>query len=86
MQRVKLFKGLETEVEALEQQINVWAESEGAKIIQVTGNIATQSYNPAAKSGTSLNSNVAAASDVLIVVLYEKGCSPNLPKSLVRYS
>ena len=73
MQRVKLFKGLETEVEALEQQINVWVESEGAKIIQVTGNIATQSYNPAAKSGNSLQSNVAAASDVLIVVLYEKG-------------
>ena len=73
MQRVKLFKGLETEVEALEQQINVWAESEGAKIIQVTGNIATQSYNPTAKSGSSLQSNVAAASDVLVVVLYEKG-------------
>ena len=72
MQRVKLFKGLETEVEALEQQINVWVESEGAKIIQVTGNIATQSYNPAAKSGTSLHGNVSAASDVLIVVLYEK--------------
>ena len=73
MQRVKLFKGLETEVEALEQQINAWAESEGAKIIQVTGNIATQSYNPAAKSGSSLQSNVAAASELLIVGLYEKG-------------
>ena len=73
MQRVKLFKGRETEVEALEQQVNAWVESEGAKIIQVTGNIATQSYNPAAKSGSSLQSNVAAASDVLIVVLYEKG-------------
>lgn len=73
MQRVKLFKGLETEVEALEQQVNAWVESEGAKIIQVSGNIATQSYNPAAKSGSSLQSNVAAASDVLIVVLYEKG-------------
>ena len=73
MQRVKLFKGLETEVEALAQQLNDWAASEGAKIIQVTGNIATQSYNPAAKSGTSLHGNVAAAADVLIVVLYEKG-------------
>ena len=72
MQRVKLFKGLETEVEALEQQVNDWAESEGAKILQVTGNIATQSYNPAAKSGSSLQSTVAAASDVLLVVLYEK--------------
>ena len=73
MHRVKIFKGLENEVEALEQQINDWAESEGAKILQVTGNIATQSYNPAAKSGSSLQGNVAAASDVLITVLYEKG-------------
>ena len=73
MQRVKIFKGLENEVEALEQQINDWAESEGAKILQVTGNIATQSYTPAAKSGSSLQGNVAAASDVLITVLYEKG-------------
>ncbi len=71
MQRVKLFKGLETEVEALEQRINAWAESGGVKIIQVTGNIAAQSYNPSAKSGSSLQGNVAAASDVLIVVLYE---------------
>ena len=72
MQRVKLFKGLETEVEVLEQQINAWAESEGVKILQVNGTIATQSYNPTAKSGGSLQSNVGAASDVLITVLYEK--------------
>ena len=72
MQRVKLFKGLETEVEALEQQINAWAESEGVKILQVNGTIATQSYNPTAKPGGSLQSNVGAASDGLITVLYEK--------------
>ena len=72
MQRVKLFKGLETEVEALEQQINAWAESEGAKILQINGTIATQSYNPTAKAGNSLQGNVAAPSDVLITVLYEK--------------
>ena len=72
MQRVKLFKGLETEVEVLEQQINAWAESEGAKILQINGTIATQSYNPTAKAGSSLQSNVGAASDVLITVLYEK--------------
>ena len=72
MQRVKLFKGLETEVEALEQRINAWAESEGAKILQINGTIATQSYNPTAKAGSSLQGNVAAPSDVLITVLYEK--------------
>ena len=72
MQRIKLFKGLETEIEALEQKINAWADGEGVKILQATGNIATQSYNPAAKAGGSLQGNVAAASAVLIPVLYEK--------------
>lgn len=72
MQRVKLFKGLECEVERLEQQINEWAESEGAKILQVNSSIASQSYNPAAKSGSSLQGNINVSSDILITVLYEK--------------
>ena len=72
MQRVKLFKGLECEVERLEQQINEWAESEGAKILQVNSSIASQSYNPAAKSGSSLQRNIGVSSDILITVLYEK--------------
>ena len=72
MQRVKLFKGLECEVERLEQQINEWAESEGANILQVNSSIASQSYNPAAKSGSSLQGNIGVSSDILITVLYEK--------------
>ena len=72
MQRVKLFKGLECEVERLEQQINEWAESEGAKILQVNSSIASQSYNPAAKSGSSLQGNIGVSSDILITVLYEQ--------------
>ena len=72
MQRVKLFKGLECEVERLEHQINEWAESEGAKILQVNSSIASQSYNPAAKSGSSLQGNIGVSSDILITVLYEK--------------
>lgn len=72
MQRVKLFKGLECEVERLEQQINEWAESEGAKILQVNSSIASQSYNPAAKSGSSLQGNIGVSSDILITILYEK--------------
>ena len=72
MQRVKLFKGLECEVERLEQQINEWAESEGAKILQVNSSIASQSYNPTAKIGSSLQGNIGVSSDILITVLYEK--------------
>ena len=51
MQRVKLFKGLECELDRLEQQINDWAESEGAKILQINSSIASQSYNPRPKAG-----------------------------------
>ena len=72
MQRVKLFKGLECEVDRLEQQINDWAESEGLKILQVSSSISSQSYNPSAKSGSSLQGNIGVSSDVLITVLYEK--------------
>ncbi|MBO61492.1 MAG: hypothetical protein CMO63_05930 [Verrucomicrobiales bacterium] len=72
MQRVKLFKGLECEVERLEQQINEWAENEGVKILQASSSIASQSYNPTATSGSSLQGNIAVSSDVLITVLYEK--------------
>jgi hypothetical protein len=72
MQRIKLFKGLEGEVDILEKQVNDWAESEGAKILQVSSSIAAQSYNPSAKSGSSLQTNVTASSDVLVTVLYEK--------------
>ncbi len=72
MQRIKLFKGLEDEVDILEKQVNDWAESEGAKILQVSSSIAAQSYNPSAKSGSSLQTNVTASSDVLVTVLYEK--------------
>ena len=72
MQRLKLFKGLECELDRLEQQINEWAESEGVKILQINSSIASQSYNPSAKSGSSLQGNIGVSSDVLITVLYEK--------------
>ena len=72
MHRIKLFKGLESEVEHLEKQVNDWAGSEGVKILQISSCIAAQSYNPSAKSGSSLQSNISASSDVLITVLYEK--------------
>ena len=66
MQRVKLFKGLEDDVEFLEKKVNEWAESEGVKILQIS------SYNPSAKTGSSLQTNVTASSDILVTVLYEK--------------
>jgi hypothetical protein len=70
MQQVKLFKAIESEVPALEEQINVWLKKSGAKVISMTGNIAPQSPQTGDKQ-SSLSSSPFAASDILVIVLYE---------------
>ena len=42
MRQVKVFKGVETELWNLEEEINKWVEESGATIVQITGNIAPQ--------------------------------------------
>ena len=64
MQQVKLFKSIESELDALEAEINAWASSTGARIISVNGNIAPQ-------TGNQHPLGTFSASDVLIIVLYE---------------
>ncbi len=63
MQRIKFFKSIESELLTLEQEINDWLESSGAKLISVTGNIAPQ-------TGTSGTLGSFSASDVLVIVVY----------------
>ncbi len=70
MQRVKLFKGTEGHIMELEQDINRWAEATGARLLQVTGNIAPQS--PSRGDGAPASGQAGfAPSDVLVTVLYE---------------
>ncbi|MAR11096.1 MAG: hypothetical protein CL681_14210 [Blastopirellula sp.] len=69
MQKVKLFKSIESELVALESEINAWIESSGAKIVSLTGNIAPQTSG--SHGGTAIGS--FSSSDVLIVVVYEAG-------------
>ncbi len=66
MQKVKLFKSIESELLNMEKEINDWIKSSGARVISVTGNIAPQSGSGA---GAPLGS--FSASDVLIVIMYE---------------
>ncbi len=68
MQKIKLFKSVENELNALEAEMNAWIESSGARIISVTGNIAPQSAG-------AMDAKSFGASDVLIIVLYEEGKS-----------
>jgi len=66
MQQVKIFKSIESELLTLEQEINEWISESGAKIINITGNIAAQSAS-AGSLGDSFS-----GSDVLLFVLYDK--------------
>jgi hypothetical protein len=65
MQKVKLFKSIESELGSLEKEINEWIATTQAKVISITGNIAPQTGHTAI--GTF------SASDVLVVIMYEGG-------------
>ena len=63
MQQVRIFKSIESEIPAMEEEINAWVKESGATIVHVTGNIAPQTPSTATAGFSS--------SDVLVVVLYE---------------
>ena len=65
MQQVKIFKSVDTEITDMERQINRWMRKSGARVLSITGNLASQSGG----GGGPLNS--FAASDILVIVLYE---------------
>ncbi|GAB5403647.1 MAG: hypothetical protein Aurels2KO_18780 [Aureliella sp.] len=64
MQKVKLFKGVESEMEELENDVNKWIEASGCRVISIVGNIAPQTRDP-----NSMES--FPVSDILVVVTYE---------------
>ena len=64
MTRIKLFKSVESELEALEAEVNEWIEASGAKVSDIKANIAPQS-NGAGGMGSF------SPSDILIAVTYE---------------
>ena len=65
MQQVKIFKSVDTELADMERQINRWMRKSGARVLSITGNLAPQ----AGAGGVGMNS--FAASDVIVIVLYE---------------
>lgn len=65
MQQVKIFKSIESELDALEQEINSWVKEQGVKILSLTGNISPQSITGGGMTSTF------SASDVLVIIVYE---------------
>ena len=70
MQQVKIFKSLESDVAALEGEVNEWIRQSGAKVIAVTGNIAAQGEKLGGGGG-SLGQGGFSPSDVILIILYE---------------
>ena len=65
MQKVKLFKGIVNELEALEHDINDWLGTAGVRVTSLSGNIAPQTNAGDTGLGTF------PSSDVLVIVMYE---------------
>ena len=65
MQQVKIFKSVDTEIPEMEQQINRWMRKSGARVLSITGNLASSPQ----MGNAPMNS--FAASDILVIVLYE---------------
>lgn len=71
MHQIKIFKGLESNLPALEKEVNEWMATPGVRVVQVFGNLAAQSGQRTEEN--SLAAYPYLASDVLLVVLYEQG-------------
>ncbi len=72
MQQIKIFKGVENDLAALEREINDWLSSSHATVKQIVGNIAPQTQAGVGQAGHGLTKSEFAPSDVLVLILYEK--------------
>ena len=69
MQQIRIFKGLESNLPALEKEVNHWLAESNARVVQMFGNLAAQSTTR--HEGNSLTAYPYVASDVMLVVLFE---------------
>ncbi len=70
MQQVKIFKGLESDLPAMEEEVNAWLRESGARVVSITGNMAPQTVTSETR-GASVGRSYYPASDVILIVLYE---------------
>jgi hypothetical protein len=70
MQQVKLFKGVENQIDQLEANVNAWIRKAGATVVSVSGNIAPQTVTGPSESA-GLTQSDFPPSDVLLIVVYD---------------
>lgn len=71
MQQIKIFKGIENDLPALEIEVNQWIASSGARIVNIFGNISPQTH-ASSDAPHGLTRSEFPPSDILIVVHYER--------------
>lgn len=69
MHQIKVFKGLENDIESLEREANRWLATSKARVAQISGNIAPQSEGGGSRGGGL--ASTGGSSDVLLIVLFE---------------
>lgn len=72
MPRIKIFKGIESNLEGLENQINGWLDQPGIRVLQAFGNMAPQTLPSDTRITSTLGQPQHVSSDVFMVFLYEK--------------
>ncbi len=70
MQQIKIFKGIEHELTALEEQVNAWLAESHVEVLQIVGNIAPQTTS-SKQTASGLTQGEFPPSDVMIIVLYK---------------
>jgi len=71
LKQIKIFKGVENDLAALEEEVNTWLVESDAAVLHVFGNIAPQSQ-PSVSQATGLSKSDFPPSDVMLVVLYDR--------------
>ena len=68
MQQVKIFKSIESEIPTMEEEINAWLSESGARVVQMSGNIAPQTQTDTGLGG---GGSSFSSSDVIVIIVYE---------------
>ncbi len=71
MHQIKIFKGLETDLTGVEQQVNAWLAQNSVKVINIFGNMSPQSC-PTDDKNAMIAKGVFVPSDIVLIVHYER--------------
>ena len=70
MQQIKLFKGIESERDQVEAQINAWLAKSGARVVHMSGGLTPQTVNADGAKGAGRQ---FLPSDLFLAIVYETG-------------